>query len=207
MAKEKKSQPLEMSEPVAEKLSDIKKPEREEPGFRVNGRDGADETKRIGTSVSLKVQEDGSLDPSTRESTLRKLQEVIQKTPSLQAKLLGKTSGVALVEPKAVEPFYTGIGLLNTFLAIRILKLDSAVAQTIIPYSVPELKLLSEATAEAVNENLDKMPAWLLELLRGGGSVALAKLAMVLFQVHAQKLAAIRQAMGQAAEQRPAAVN
>jgi hypothetical protein len=178
------------------KVDEIEKQDQpatpEDPGFKVTSRE---ESKSSG-SVSIKLTEDGAADGSTRESTWNKLKTVLEKTPGLKERLLGRSSAVELISSKQVEPFYSGIGLLNTALAVYLLKWDKQVASAVIPYNADELKLLGEATADAVNENLDKIPQWLIDLLRGGGSVALGKLALVLFQVHSQKFTAVKQAMG-----------
>lgn len=206
-----KKKPLAFDVPPAtEETKPEVQPEREEPGYRVNGREGPQDggaEKRSAGTVAIKLTEDGAADPGTRENTWKKLSEMIAKTPGARTKIFGGREESVLISPEQVKPFYSGIGLLNTFLAIRLMKMDAQVAGAIVPYSPDELDLLSRATADAVNENLDKCPKWLIELLQGGGSVALAKLAMVFFQVHAQKLAAVKAAMSEPRPERAAAVN
>lgn len=190
------SQPELIQQPTPDKPDD--------PGYQVNGAEG-----KSTESVSIRLTDDGQALPSTRQASWDKLKAMVDKTPGARERLLGTAAASGgLIEAKQIEPFYSGIGLINTFLAIRILKMETAVAGVTVPYSAEELSLMSEATASAINENLDKCPKWLLDLLRGGGSVAFAKLAMVLFQVHAQKFQAIRIAMAQAQErEQPGAVN
>lgn len=208
MPKIKKPAPSEVDKPSPDEPRN-ELPAREDAGYRVNGREGAsDQPKPKIDRVQIALTEDGAADPGTREATISKLVAMIDRTPAIRARLLGgKGTAEGLIRPEQVQPFYSGIGMVNVFLSIRLLKLQPEIAGALIPYSVDELKMLSEATADAVNENLDKCPAWLLNLLRGGGSAAFAKLAMVLFQVHAQKLAAVKQAMAQDGGQRPQAVN
>lgn len=200
------NQPDLKPEPASSAVPTLSQERAEDPGYKINGA----ETKVVADKLSITLTPEGAALPSTRESNWQKLKDMIERTPGARERLLG-TAAVpgGLIEAKQIEPFYTGIGLINVFLAARILKLDTRVAGAIIPYTQDELTLMSEATAAAVNENLDKCPAWLLNLLRGGGSVAFAKLAMVLFQVHAQKFQLIRNAMAEMREsqQQPGAVN
>lgn len=181
--------------------------QREELGYKVNGREGPDEAKRSAGNVSIKLTEDGAADPGTRENTWKKLSEMIAKTPGARVKIFGGAAEAPkLIESEKVQPLYTALGLLNTAIAVYLLKMPKEACQAIIPYTADELRLLGDVTAEAANENLDKIPPWLMQLLQGGGSLALGKLAMVFFQVHTNKLQTIKGAMAQPGE-RTAAVN
>lgn len=200
LSNRKKSTSEENNKPLASE-SDPNEGKQEPAGFRVNNSEpgsSSEPGKRsgAGASFSVKISEDGTIEnlDSMRPRTIENFRNALKKTPGAMEKILGAIDSTAIqvIEPRQVEPFYSGIGMVNMFLAIKLAHIHPVIAQAYVPYTDDERTMLSEATADAVNENLDKCPLWLLKLLQGGGSVSLAKLAMLLFQVHAQKLALIK---------------
>jgi hypothetical protein len=183
------------------------KPEREEGGYKVNSRDGTPSELKSSTVALRYIEDTGAADPAVTEKTWIKIKSIIDKTPGARERLLGASAGTAtVITPKMVEPFYSAIGMINTVAARYLMKIPAEVAGAVVPYNAQELESMSEVTAAAVNENLDKIPAWLLDLLRGGGNVAFGKMLVVLFVIHQQKLEVIKAAQKQAKGEAPAQV-
>jgi len=147
-------------------------------------------SEKTATSVSIPLLADGTADiDKMREGTLEKLRTAVSSRAARQKLGLAKDESQQSITAEIAAGFLGFTGMIEGAAVSFIAKIPPDVAMPLMQYSDDELNAVAPLMAEVLEE---QAPAWLRRFLLSSNA-KMGQLGMLLFQIHRQKLALIKQ--------------